>query len=265
MCGPGVSRPGSGREAYYGVYWEEGRVHESPHLRWKSAETRRLGSAVPCGRVLDVGCGDGTVLGQAARDGWSLFGVELSPLAAREARRRGLRPVRADLEGGRLPIRAASFDVVVCYDVLEHLFDPMSLLSEIHRVLRPGGTALLCVPNAFNLFNRLTFLAGRYVDIMDTAHRSGELFSEHVRLFSRGLFEDVVARAGFAVRRRGYYFPDSFTDPRYRLAGSLARLVTATALHRLWPSLLSLGFLFECGKAGVAGAAPADADGRSTP
>jgi len=165
-----------------------------------------------------------------------------------------VRPVRVDLERGRLPLRSASFDLAICYDVLEHVFDPMALLAEIHRVLRPDGTALLCVPNAFNLFNRLTFLAGRYVDIMDTSHRSNDLFSEHIRLFSRRLFEAAVARAAFSVKSRHFYFPDAFTDSRFRLAGSLARVFTATGIHALCPGLLSLGFLYECVKATGGGA-----------
>ncbi len=125
----------------------------------------------------------------------------------------------------------------------------MALLSEVHRVLRPNGTALLCVPNAFNLFNRLTFLAGRFVDIMDTSHRSNDLFSEHIRLFSKRLFETALARAAFSVKSRHFYFPETFTDSRFRLAGPLARMFTATGIHGLWPSLLSLGFLYECTKA----------------
>ena len=250
------SRP-SGRpvEAFYDAYWEEGRVTDSPHLRWKAEQTRRLSIARPDATVLDVGCGDGTILGSVGRPGWSLVGVELSAAAALEAKkRRGVRPVRVDLERGRLPLRSASFDLAICYDVLEHVFDPMALLAEIHRVLRPDGTALLCVPNAFNLFNRLTFLAGRYVDIMDTSHRSNDLFSEHIRLFSRRLFEAAVARAAFSVKSRHFYFPDAFTDSRFRLAGSLARVFTATGIHALCPGLLSLGFLYECVKATGGGA-----------
>ncbi len=249
MSEPGHT-PGRPVEAFYDAYWEEGRVADSPHLRWKAEQTRRLSVARPDATVLDVGCGDGTILGNAARPGWSLFGVELSAAAALVARKRGVRPVRVDLERGRLPLRSTSFDLAICYDVLEHVFDPMALLSEIHRVLRPDGTALLCVPNAFNLFNRLTFLAGRYVDIMDTSHRSNGLFSEHIRLFSRRLFEATVARAGFSVTSRHFYFPDAFTDSRFRVAGSLARVFTATGIHAIWPDLLSLGFLYECVKAG---------------
>jgi SAM-dependent methyltransferase len=244
------SRP---QETFYDLYWREGRVGDSPHVRWKAERTQRLGTGRPVARVLDVGCGDGLILGRAGRPGWSLFGVEVSAAAAHEATRRGVRAIRVDLERARLPLRSESFDLVICYDVLEHLFDPMALLSEVHRILRGDGTALFCVPNAFNLFNRLTFLAGRYADITDTSHSSNEFFTEHIRLFSKRLFETVVARADFSVKSRHFYFPDEFTDSRFQLAGYLARVVTETGIHRLWPSLLSLGFLYECVKTKIGG------------
>ncbi len=253
------------RETFYDTYWEEGRVADSPHIRWKAEQTRRLCGARDAAAVLDVGCGDGAILGGVARPGWSLFGGDVSAAAALRARERGVRAVRLDLDAGRLPFRSGSVDVVLCYDVLEHVFDPLSLLVEIRRVLRLDGAALLCVPNAFNLFNRLTFLAGGYVDIMDTAHRSGELFSEHIRLFSKRLFETALAHAGLRPVFRRFYFPDSFTDSRFRLAGPLARLFTATRLPRVCPSLFSLGFLYECARAPVMETAASSAGAGEAP
>jgi SAM-dependent methyltransferase len=51
--------------------------------------------------------------------------------------------------------------VVVAGELLEHLRDPQRVVSEIHRVLRPGGTFVASVPNAFRLKSRLRFLLGR--------------------------------------------------------------------------------------------------------
>jgi SAM-dependent methyltransferase len=149
-----------------------------------------------------------------------------------------------DLETAPLPFRDGEFEVVLCYDVLEHVFSPNRLLGEIRRVLAPGGAAFLCVPNTLNLANRLLFLAGSFVDVMDTSHREGDLFSNHIRLFSRALYEKLLASERFAVSERHYYFPARLSDSRYRLPPWLAQVVTTPRLHERLPELFALGFLY---------------------
>jgi SAM-dependent methyltransferase len=162
----------------------------------------------------------------------------------------GIEGHMADLEVDRLPFSDGEFDVALCYDVLEHVFAPGRLLSEILRVVRPGGAALLCVPNTLNVFNRLIFLSGKFVDVMDTSHADGELFSNHIRLFSKKLFEQFVAANGLRVTERHFYFPERLSDSRYRLPSGLARLVTGPRLHERLPSAFALGFLYVCVRAG---------------
>jgi SAM-dependent methyltransferase len=71
-----------------------------------------------------------------------------------------MHPCCADLWRRSLPIRARSQDVVLAGEILEHLPFPENLVSEIARVLAPGGVALGSVPNSFRLKNRLRFLTG---------------------------------------------------------------------------------------------------------
>ncbi|GAA4924111.1 class I SAM-dependent methyltransferase [Streptomyces coeruleoprunus] len=111
--------------------------------------TRALG---PGGHdVLDCACGIGTqALGLAAR-GHRVTGTDLSPVAAaraaREAAARGLRLAAGAADMRALPLRDASFDVVVCADnSLPHLLTPddvRTALAEMRRVLRPGGLLLV--------------------------------------------------------------------------------------------------------------------------
>lgn len=100
----------------------------------------------PGGRALDVGCGTGAALSDARRLGWEVHGVEPSAAAA-EIARATLGPVvvTGTLEEAGYP--DAHFDVVALFHVLEHLPDPVGTLREVARVLRPGGLALLAVPN----------------------------------------------------------------------------------------------------------------------
>jgi len=95
--------------------------------------------------ILDVGCGTGTALQTFSRLGGRVMGLDLLPEGLREARR--LLPDALLLQGDatRLPIRSGVVDAVTVLDVLEHV-DDRDLLTEVHRVLRPGGLALLTVP-----------------------------------------------------------------------------------------------------------------------
>ena len=95
------------------------------------------------GRVLDVGCGRKPyrhLVPAADYVGLELDTPELRGLGA------------ADLyyTGGSFPVQAASFDAVICSQVLEHIFTPADFLGEIRRVLRPGGSLLLTTPFAWD-------------------------------------------------------------------------------------------------------------------
>ena len=113
----------------------------------------------PGRRVLDLGCRDGA-LSLAYAGGNEVVGVDADRDALAEAAKQGIETHWADLDEP-LPFDDASFDVVVAGELLEHLRDPRRLVGEVRRVLRPGGTFVASVPNAYRLKNRLRFLRGR--------------------------------------------------------------------------------------------------------
>jgi hypothetical protein len=84
---------------------------------------------------------------------------------------------------------------------------------------------------------------------MDKAHLSAAPFSEHIRFFSKDVFEAFLATAGFVPRAREFFFPERFTDTRFRAAQTLGGLVNSLGLHRQLPALLALGFLYACDRA----------------
>jgi SAM-dependent methyltransferase len=113
----------------------------------------------PGRKVLDLGCRDGA-LTRAYSEGNELVGVDADREALEEAKKLGIETHWADLDGP-LPFPDESFDVVVAGELLEHLRDPARLVGEAQRVLRPGGTFVASVPNAYRAKNRLRFLLGR--------------------------------------------------------------------------------------------------------
>ncbi|MEZ5181337.1 MAG: glycosyltransferase [Acidimicrobiales bacterium] len=102
------------------------------------------------GRALDAGTGLGSLLhaAQQLRPDLSIVGVDRSLARLGDARRAGVASPLAGADVVVLPFPDASFDAVVCSEVLEHVDDPVAALRELRRVLRPGGDLLVTVPHA---------------------------------------------------------------------------------------------------------------------
>ena len=97
-------------------------------------------------RLLEVGCGAGFFLKAAERAGWQVEGIELSEEASRFAVERLRLPIRRE-RAEDAPIAPGSFDAAAMFDVIEHLFEPASVLAAIARALTPGGTLAISTPN----------------------------------------------------------------------------------------------------------------------
>jgi SAM-dependent methyltransferase len=154
---------------------------------------------LPAGRVLDVGCGRGQ-LGEAIRAlGWEVWGVENSEEACRTARGRIDRLIEADLHDYAAVAREVGetrFDALVFSDVLEHVYDPRTVLEAYARFLKPGARVLISVPNAVVWTNRLQWTFGR-VRYADT----GVMDRTHVRFFTFRTARELVEASGFRLER----------------------------------------------------------------
>lgn len=131
----------------------------------------------PVHRVLDVGCGDGTLSAMFSRYSERVAGIEVSQEACKIARSRGVEVARADVENYAFPFRPESFDVVVAGEVIEHMTDPDHFLQDITRVLKPDGYCILTTPNLASWYNRFLLLFGYQPHHMDVSfwHNVGKL------------------------------------------------------------------------------------------
>jgi len=97
------------------------------------------------GRLLDIGCNEGRGLEIYRRNGFAPKGLEINPLAADQARKKGFEVYEAGLEDFTPP---APYDVAVLSNVLEHTLDPRQVLGRVHGLLNPGGEVWISLPNA---------------------------------------------------------------------------------------------------------------------
>jgi 2-polyprenyl-3-methyl-5-hydroxy-6-metoxy-1,4-benzoquinol methylase len=150
----------------------------------------------PIGRVLDVGCGEGAVgRGLRAAGAQWLSGVEMQPDAAAVARRH-YDEVAVGAVETELDALTGPFDTICCYDVLEHMGDPYTVLRRLHEVATPGGRLHVSVPNArhYSLVRDLV-LRGTF-GYTEWGHRD----STHLRWFTRRDIVQAIAIAGWTVR-----------------------------------------------------------------
>lgn len=134
---------------YYEELWERLPAELHPPDR-ELRRTFGLANIGPGDRVLDVGCGEGDLTADlaAGSGGAHVVGVEVAEAAVRRARARHPElDVRAVPIDGPLPFEDGSFDVVWSSEVIEHVADTARWLSEVRRVLVPGGRLLLTTPS----------------------------------------------------------------------------------------------------------------------
>jgi 2-polyprenyl-3-methyl-5-hydroxy-6-metoxy-1,4-benzoquinol methylase len=155
------------------------------------AEAAGAARASPA-RVLDVGCGEGRFAAELARRGFPVVGVDVAEEPLRRARaREPALEVRIVPAEGQWPLADASFDVVWAGETIEHVADTVGWLSEVHRVLRPGGRLLLSTPAHGRLRMLALALSGTRFD------RHFDPRADHLRFYSRRTLARLLADLGF--------------------------------------------------------------------
>ena len=136
-------------------------------------------------RILDYGCGTGGNISAYAAYG-AVIGIEPDESAVRLAQRRGS-AYFCRATGTQIPFGEGTFDVVMASDVLEHIQDDRKAASEIARVLRPGGTAVISVPAHPWLFS------------------SHDMALYHFRRYSKSALRNVLEDCGMRLELLSYW------------------------------------------------------------
>lgn len=140
-------------------------------------------------RLLDIGCSSGAFLRVASELGYSAEGVEPAPSAAHSAQRAGLKVYIGTLEQAAL--ESAAYDALTMFEVIEHLREPLPLLAECRRILKPGGLLMIGTGNTASW--TAAAMKGRW----EYFHL--EILGGHVSFFCPRSMRTLASRSGFDV------------------------------------------------------------------
>lgn len=196
---------------------------KNPTRRWMHRERlaavseaiRTAAASGPCGRALEVGPGAGPYVGTlcdlfddvVATDIESQF---LDYVRTVYRGRGNLTLIEDDI--ARSGLQPASFDLVLCSEVIEHTPDPAAVLQAIAVLLRPGGTLVLTTPQAYStveLLGRIAFKPG-IIQVARAIYREPILPTGHISLLTRARLARMLDNTGFEVKRTafsGLYVP----------------------------------------------------------
>ena len=154
-------------------------------LRKKAKLVKRL-TKLEKGSILDIGSGTGYFASEMKKAGWDAKGIEINEKARDFSISSFGLEISAPSQIGKLISR--SFDCITLWHVLEHSDDPDAYMTEIRRLLKPGGTCIIALPNS-NSYDALHY--GRYWAAWDVPR--------HLWHFTPSTFHRFAENAGFSL------------------------------------------------------------------
>ncbi len=189
---------------------------------------------------LDVGCGDGVLLALARKRGATLVGLDGArrglTLARQRCESRGLCPKLVEGDAERLPFPHHTFDFITCLEVIEHLQRPKFLMSELRRVLRPGGVAVLSTPlkrsdgMLHDRFHVREFDASELATTLSLNFGDVRVVGLHHHLLDRLYVKGVGGKGVNRLVRGGFKLLTTLRANPYRLTASNRRSVQHATL-----------------------------------
>jgi 2-polyprenyl-3-methyl-5-hydroxy-6-metoxy-1,4-benzoquinol methylase len=192
------------REYYDDKYRTPGYVGLNPDpLHYHRVIIRHVLDMPDVDRILDVGCATGYMASIIKRErDVEVVGIDVSPHALDQAADVVDETVCGNIENLEIPWPDNHFDVIICGDVLEHLFEPTDTLSRLRSLLPAEGRLLASVPNVAYWKLRLHHLAGRW-------KYTGRGIMEwgHIRFFTQSSLQSLLRTSGYEVMGLRGWFP----------------------------------------------------------
>lgn len=197
------------------------------------------------GRVADLGCGPGVMAEAVLARGGRLEGIDASPEMVRQATERFGREPGVSFRTGdveRLELPSGEYDQVVCVAVIEYLSTPDRALAEIARILRPGGMAVVTVPQKWHL-DKLMVAASAPLRLLGRAFGLGRSDALPRLCLQPAALAAAARRSGLAPDGGALYYFTPIPYPFTRFTPGLAMRINLR-FERLWATRSSLlGFL----------------------
>lgn len=185
-------------------------------------------------KILDIGASPYHVMYCLKKLGFDICGIDINPNILKEFQRKyGLKVAQHNMEKGKSPFKDQEFDLVVFTEIFEHLgVNPLNVLKEIKRILKPKGMLILSTPNLYTLHKIIMFLFG-----MSFNNALGEFnkventgYMGHIREYSNREIKMILESCGYEIKET--YFK------------KYSNFFLAPSIIRKTP-LFFLGLLFE--------------------
>ena len=177
------------------------------------------------GTLLDIGCGRGLILEYFNYRGYETVGADISPEMVQMLSERGFECRLLDIEKDKI---GEKFDVVLCLETLQHLFDPKTALRKAAAAVKPSGELVVSLPNEFHIVARIKFLLG--------LSHLGHFNHWHIRLFTPKRAHQLFEQLNLKVTKETAI---AIVPPRWKFLAKLFR-----PMAQVMPSLFSLSNVY---------------------
>jgi len=168
----------------------------------------------PDDRILEIGCGIGTIVHELNKKGHDVIGTDISSEAIEYGRKK-YGDIHLEVQAAEfLPYEDESFEVVLSFDLFEHIAAIDKHISEVKRVLRPGGYYLFQTPNRYSNIIYETLWT-----------KSLQWRRYHPSLHSPGQLRRRMARHGFEIRFVKMNPINEFTEKKLQKLGTLGKIL----------------------------------------
>lgn len=228
-----LAAPAAGRDSPYQLKPDRYSSHAVLLSRLDQANGRRL---------LDVGAADGYLAQILTKRGFEVTCLEGNPMLAARAQGKCASVLVSDLNR-EVPRMNGTYDAIVYGDILEHLQDPLNVLTALNRNLAPGGMVLISVPNVAHLWVRMQLILGRF----EYADR-GILDRTHLRFFTLKSFKQFIRDSGLVLDElHATPVPLPLVVPE-RYQGRIFNVLHSmnAALARAWKTMFAYQFIGVC-------------------